>query len=231
MSTQDLYQSALSSGRFPNVTARRLRNIVAECFAPRYFADAAAPARSLKFVQDKISPAELKLLFLLFTCRANEIVGDFVRDVYWPRYEGGYSEISKDDAERFVVQGLDHGKMVTRWSESTIRRVSAYILGTCGDYGLLSDASRGRRKVQPVHVTPLVVAFIAHELHFRGVSDSALPDRAEWAWFGLGPNDVLTSIKQVALRGWLIVQTAAGLTHISWNFKSMEEFSDAVAHG
>ena len=36
MSANQLYQVALESGRFPTVTARRLRNIVVECFAPRY---------------------------------------------------------------------------------------------------------------------------------------------------------------------------------------------------
>ena len=36
MNTQQLCDVALESGSFPNVTARRLRNIVAECFFPRY---------------------------------------------------------------------------------------------------------------------------------------------------------------------------------------------------
>jgi hypothetical protein len=36
MSANQLHQVALESGRFPTVTARRLRNIVVECFAPRY---------------------------------------------------------------------------------------------------------------------------------------------------------------------------------------------------
>ena len=36
LSVAALTERALASGRFPLVTARRLRNIVAECFAPRY---------------------------------------------------------------------------------------------------------------------------------------------------------------------------------------------------
>jgi hypothetical protein len=43
-----LHQVALESGRFPTVTARRLRNIVVECFAPRYLVSAGAPAAHLK---------------------------------------------------------------------------------------------------------------------------------------------------------------------------------------
>ena len=38
MSASELFQVALDSGQFPNVSARRLRNIVAECFRPRYMA-------------------------------------------------------------------------------------------------------------------------------------------------------------------------------------------------
>lgn len=40
MTASTLYKEALASGQFPNVTARRLRNIVVECFAPRYASDA-----------------------------------------------------------------------------------------------------------------------------------------------------------------------------------------------
>ena len=36
MTVAELYENALSSGMFPMVTARRLRNIIAECFSPRY---------------------------------------------------------------------------------------------------------------------------------------------------------------------------------------------------
>ena len=35
MTVQMMHERALNSGAFPNVTARRLRNIIAECFSPR----------------------------------------------------------------------------------------------------------------------------------------------------------------------------------------------------
>ena len=48
LDTASLFQSALNSGQFPYVSARRLRNIVAECFAPRYLVNNAQPAKILK---------------------------------------------------------------------------------------------------------------------------------------------------------------------------------------
>ena len=50
MTGQDLLKAALASGEFPNVTARRLRNVVLEAFSPRYLLDDAAPARLLKAI-------------------------------------------------------------------------------------------------------------------------------------------------------------------------------------
>ena len=46
MDVTALYQAALQSGRFPTVSARRLRNIVVECFAPRYLMNKACPRGS-----------------------------------------------------------------------------------------------------------------------------------------------------------------------------------------
>lgn len=89
MTANQLHQVALESGRFPNVTARRLRNIVVECFAPRYLVASGTPARCLKCLATVISTADLTQLLLVFTSRANPILGDFVRQVYWARYAGG----------------------------------------------------------------------------------------------------------------------------------------------
>lgn len=79
----------MESGRFPNVTARRLRNIVVECFAPRYLVAGGSPAAHLKRLATAISTADVTQLLLVFTGRANPILGNFVRQVYWARYAGG----------------------------------------------------------------------------------------------------------------------------------------------
>ncbi|WP_211364267.1 BrxA family protein [Propionivibrio limicola] len=65
MSANQLYQVALESGRFPTVTARRLRNIVVECFAPRYLVSGGAPAAHLKRLSAAISTADLTQLMLV----------------------------------------------------------------------------------------------------------------------------------------------------------------------
>lgn len=70
MTANQLYQIALESGRFPSVTDRRLRNIVVECFAPRYLVTGGAPAAHLKRLSATISTTDLTQLMLVFTSRA-----------------------------------------------------------------------------------------------------------------------------------------------------------------
>jgi hypothetical protein len=229
MSAPQLFKSALDSGRFPAVTARRLRNIVVECFAPRYLVEGGAPAVQLRRLFSALDTAEFTQLLLLYTSRANPILGDFVRDVYWPRYSGGYPEISNENARAFVQRGIDDGKTAKRWSDTTVRRVSAYLTGCCADYGLLEKGLRSRRRIVPFHLSPKMAVYLAYELHFRSIADGALPGHVDWRLFGIGPNEVLDELKRLSLRGWFIVQAAGDLIRISWKQQTMEEFCDALA--
>jgi hypothetical protein len=231
MSAAQLQRIALESGRFPTVTARRLRNVVVECFAPRYLASGGAPAEHLKRLSSQMSTADLAQLMLIYTSRANPILGDFVRHVYWARYTGGHAQINNDDARAFVERAIDDGKMVKRWSESTVRRVSGYLTGCCTDYGLLERGQKTSRRIIPFRMAPMVAAFLAHELHFSGVGDNALLTHEDWQLFGLAREDVLEEIKRLSLKGLLIVQAAGDIIRISWKQQNMEMLCDVLTQG
>lgn len=231
MTANQLHQVALESGRFPNVTARRLRNIVVECFAPRYLVTGGAQAAHLKHLASAISTADLTQLLLVFTSRANPILGDFVRQVYWARYAGGYTHVTNDDARAFVERGIDDSKTVKRWSETTVRRVSAYLTGCCADYGMLERGLRSSRRILPFRISPTVATYLAYELHFAGVGDNALLTHGDWQLFGLAREDVLEEMKRLSLKGLLIVQAAGDVIRISWKQPDMEALCDVLAQG
>ena len=229
MSANQLHQVALESGRFPTVTARRLRNIVVECFAPRYLAAGGAPATHLKRLSSTTSTVDLTQLMLVFTSRANPILGDFVRQVYWVRYAGGYTQITNDDARAFVERGIDDGKTAKRWSETTVRRVSAYLTGCCADYGMLERGLRSSRHILSFRISPVAAAYLAYELHFASVGDNALLTHEDWQLFGLAREDVLEEIKRLSLKGLLIVQAAGNVIRISWKLEHMEALCNVLA--
>ena len=229
MTSSQLQQVSLKSGRFPNVAARRLRNIIAECFAPRYLVNDGNPAIHLKQLLPHLNAAEFKQFLLLFTCRANVILGDFVRQVYWERYAAGHTELSNDDARRFVESAIDRGRMSKRWSESMVRRVSGYLTGCCADYGMLENGLRSSRKILPFRIAPKVSAYIYHDLHFAEYGDNAILSHEDWKLFGLDRFDVLDESKRLSLKGIFIVQAAGEVVKIGWKYQSMESLCDVIA--
>ncbi len=230
-SAPQLYQEALQSGRFPNVTARRLRNVVVECFAPRYLIAEAerVPADDLKQLVGSISSNDLSQPMLIFTCRANPILADFIREVYWSRYSGGYSEISNLDGRVFVERAVHDGKTLKRWSESTIRRVSAYLTGCCADYGLLERGTKSNRRILAPRISSITAAYLAYDLHFSNIGDNALLAQPDWQLFGLGREDVLEELKRLSLKGDLIVQAAGDVVRIGWKQPNMEALCDVLS--
>ncbi len=231
ISANQLHRIALESGRFPTITARRLRNLIIECFAPRYLSGGGAPAAHLKQLSRTLATSDLTQLMLLYTSRANPILGDFVRQVYWTRYAGGYSQVTNDDARAFVERGIDDGKTVKRWSEATVHRVSAYLVGCCADYGMLEHGSRFSRRILPFRISPSVAAYLAYELHFAGVADNALLIHEDWQLFGMAREDVLEEIKRLSLKGLLILQAAGEVIRITWRQKDMEGLCHVLTQG
>jgi hypothetical protein len=230
MTSVQLGAAALASGQFPLVSARRLRNVVAECFAPRYLKNpSVAPA--LKNLLQHFTSAELNQLLFLYTARANLILADFVREVYWARYSAGRNDLNLDDARSFVVNSVREGKTRKPWSDSTIRRVSSYLVGCCADFGLLTTTSRNQRSITAYRIQPKVAAYLAYELKFSGLGDNQIVGHPDWELFGLERDDVREQMKRLSLQGLLILQTASYVVHIGWTYKTMEEVIDVITQG
>ena len=228
MSASQLYEAALASGRFPLVTARRLRNIVAECFAPRYMRDPHVAAR-LKSLVDRFTTAELNQLLFISTARANLVLADFVREVYWARYSAGRNDLQLEDARTFVANSVREGKTQKPWSDTTIKRISSYLMGCCADYGLLTTTGRNQRSIAAYRILPKVAAYLAYDLKFSGLGDNQIVSSSDWDLFGLERADVRDQLKRLSLQGLLIFQAASDVVHIGWTYKSMEELIDVIA--
>lgn len=229
MTVGQLHESALTSGLFPKVSARRLRNIVAECFSPRYLKTDSA--KHLKRLNLTLPASTFNQLLFVFTAQANQILFDFVRDVYWSRYSSGRDTLSTDDAKDFVINAVREGKTRKTWSETTIHRVSSYLVGCCADYGLLSSGRSSVKQIQTIRLQEQTLLFFSYWMHFAGIGDNSIINNEVWQLFGLDPNDVREELKRISKRDWLIVQSAGDVTRISWIFSSMMEVVDVIIEG
>lgn len=231
MKAGDLYRYALDSGSLPNISARRLSNLVRETFATRYLVDGDYPANVLKEMLPFLSYTELCQLLFIFTCRVQSVLADYIIEEYWPRYAGGHTNIDNDDAREFILRAIEQGKTARYWSPKTIQNVAGYVTGCCADYGLLEPGQRRVRRIIPFRLEPRVAAFLAYDLHFAGWNDNALIMHRDWLLFGMDDIEVRELLKSLALKGFVIIQSAADITRISWKYKDWEELIHAISQG
>lgn len=225
----DLKERVVASGVFSRTTARRARNLVIEMFKPRFLASGSSAAANLKVLVEANHNAEdLSQLYFLYTARAQAVFADFVTEFYWPRYSAGSSNLDRPQAEEFLRRALDTGRMKTRWSDTVVRRVARYLVGACTDFGLLGELRNGVRPIKRFVIRPNVALYLAHDLHFSGLSDLAVTRHQDWRLFGFDSNEVLNQMKNLAHDGHFIVQATTDLVHIAWKYRTMEDCLDAI---
>lgn len=229
MTVAQLRQEALTSGRFPGMSARRLLNLVTECFAPRMLIDDGRPAFHLKPLIPVLASRDLEQLLMVYTCRANPILEDFIREVYWPAYSSGCEMITNQDAREFVVNANRQGLTAKPWSETTVRRVASYLTGACADFGLLERGAKRHRNFLPFRIEPRVAIVLAYDLHFAGMGDNTLVSHSDWSLFGMVRDDVVDELKRLSFRSVFLVQAAGEMIRIGWRYKNPKELSGAIS--
>ena len=229
MNTGELNQIALQSGAFPQITARRLKNLIAECFRPRYVVQNDTPAKYLKHLKEPFSSREFNQLLFLFTCRESAVLYDFVLQEYWVAYSAGKVKISNQDAWEFVNRANQTSRTSQTWSESTLQRVARYLTSSLADFGLLESGQRVIREILPFRIESRIATFLAYDLHFSGLGDNKVISHPDWGLFGLEREDVLDELKRQSLKGWFIVQSAGTASRIGWQYETMEAVVDALA--
>jgi len=93
---------------------------------------------------------------------------------------------------------------------------------------LLENGQRSIRKILPFRIESRLGILLAYDLHFSGHGDNSVLSHSDWGLFGLDRSDVLNELKQLALKGWFIIQSAGDVTRIGWQYQSMEEVIDAL---
>lgn len=231
MKASGLYKHVLQSGSLPNISARRLSNLVRETFATRYLVNGDYPANVLKEMLPFLSYSEWCQLLFIFTCRVHAVLADYIIEEYWPRYAAGHTTIDNDDAREFILRAIEQDKTAHPWSPKTIQNVAGYVTGCCADFGLLESGQRRVRRIIPFRLESRVAAFLAYDLHFAGYNDNALIMHRDWLLFGMDDIEVRELLKSLALKRFVIIQSAADITRISWNYKDWGELIHAIAQG
>jgi hypothetical protein len=227
----DLCRRLLDHGAFPNLASRTMQNLVREGFAPRYLTDDARPALVMKALAPMLPNTDWTQLAYLYTARAVRLLGDYVREIYWPRYGAGNNSMTLIESREFVRSVSHQGGTDKPWSESSIVRNGGYLLKTLSDFGLVEDKRTVQRRILPYSIRPTTLAVLAYDLHLRGMGDNAVVAHEDWGLFGLNEVDVREELKSLARRDLLIIQSAGETVRISWRYSKWEEVLHVLTQG
>ncbi len=188
------------------------------------------PARRLKKLMDNGLPRKLfsEVLFL-YAARADRLLYDFTTEVFWPACRRRRSMLTRDDVMAFIAEATDAGRIAQAWSSKVQVKIARAVLSTLRDVGFLREERRGHREIVSYYLSDEGVAYLAHELHDTGLSDSPMSEHPDWRLFGLDRGRVLGRLDNLAEDQGMLVQRAGSVVRITWRYESVEELIDGLA--
>lgn len=220
-SPNNFQKRVLEEGLLSKSTDNRTIDVVRNIFKTRFLEkkiDVPEAIRSMR--EEYVSMDVIIQLFFIYTCRANPILGDFIRDVYFSAIEKGILNITAEDPKIFIRDAISDGRIPKKWSQSTIEKVSQHINACLIDFGLTEK----NKTIKSFRIIDLSANYLAHELHFSGFSDNEILYHEDWELFGLTPNEVAQILERISYKGTFLFQYSGQILKIGWSYNNMKEF-------
>lgn len=228
-SLADFRRRVVSEDLLGKTTAQRADDVVRRVFARRFLLPDDRPARALKrFVESGRLGAFVSDLCLLYAARHDALLRDVITGVYWRAASAGHLVLGPKDVLAFLRDAEEDGRIPERWSGEVKIRVARGVLRALRDFGLLQEHQRSRREIVVHRIDDRTIVYLAHELHFAGLTDASVVEHEDWTVFGLHRSDVVTAMDRLTAEEWWIVQAAGEVVRIAWEYRSMDEVVDAL---
>jgi hypothetical protein len=115
------------------------------------------------------------------------------------------------------------------WSTEVRRKVARGLLQAMQEFGLLNEVSRGNREISLPDPHPVTVAYLAYDLHERGLTDADVVGDRDWGLWALAAADIRSRMDALTPSGLWIFQAAATVVRITWTHSRFDEAIDGIA--
>lgn len=223
----DYLTRVLASDLLGKRTAKRTRDLVILVFYPRYIANDDRRARWLKYQLEHSGERDaFREISLVYATRADDLLRDFTMEKFWQSAQIG--TIQPSAVLEFLAQAVAKKYLKRAWSEQVRTKYARSVLGALRDFGLIREERRGRRQVMNYRMTDAGVTYLAHEMHFSGLSDAQVVESADWTLFGMDRTRVLERLEELGASAGMLVQRAGSVVRITWSYPTMEAMIDAL---
>lgn len=200
-------------------TASRRDDVVRRVFAPRFLAEGQEPAASLRRLLDaRGSGPWFAEICLLLAARADVVVREAVTVFLRAARARGAFAVATPDFVRFLHEQEERGRMARPWSPRVREGVAQHMLHQLTDLGVLGAPQRGVRPLLPYAPGRRAIAWLACDLHRRGISDGALVAHGDWQAWQMQESEVREALDRLSDLGLWMYQGAGSTVRIAWTW-------------
>ncbi|SEM84090.1 Putative inner membrane protein [Stigmatella aurantiaca] len=230
-SAADLRRRVRDEGLLGKTTAARAVDVVTHVFNQRFLAAGVETTKCIQqLLQVRGAGGWFDHVCFLLTARNDVVLRDAATRFLPDCVEAGRTTVDTASFEAFLLDREADGHIPKPWSPTVRRRVAQHILGQLSDFGALTKPRRaGVRTILRFEPDPVAVAWLAYDLHFKGVSDGAILEHEDWAVWALGPAAVRENLLHMAVPSLWELQVAGSVAQFTWGCHSMREVVDVLA--
>jgi len=206
-----------AEGLLGKATAARRDDLVKLVFARRFLVEGDEPAASVRrLLATRGHGPWFTALCLLFAARADVVVREAVTMFLPAMRARGAGAVATPDLMRFLEEQEESGRMPRPWSRSVRASVAQHALHQLTDLGVLGAPRRGVRPIVPYTPSALAIAWLACELHRRGISDAAIVAHRDFQVWQMQEHDVREALDRLSDLGLWVYQGAGSVVRIAW---------------
>jgi hypothetical protein len=165
----------------------------------------------------------------LHAARADETLRCTITDAYGAAVRDGGSSLGVGEIESYLRGAEADGRMTQPWSPEVRRKVARGLLQAMQDFGLLEGVRRGHREIRLPDPHAVTTAYLAYDLHERGVSDADITTHEDWRLWAQSNQEVRRRLDRLTETGLWVFQAAGSVVRITWAHETLDEALDAVA--
>jgi hypothetical protein len=226
----ELRRSARTEDLLGKATGSRADDIVQFSFAARYLADGDEPAATVKRLLDLRGFGPwFAQLGLLFAARNDVVLAEAITVFLSDVRQRQVASTSSRDFVAFLTRQEEAGRMAKAWSPSVKESVAQHVMHQLTDAGVLGTPRRGLRPLQAYRAGEVAIAFLACELHRKGVSDAALVAHPDWRIWQMPEDEVRAALERLGDLGLWMIQAAGEVVRISWRWSRWDEVVAVLA--
>jgi hypothetical protein len=207
-------------------TRVRATDIFRRAFSQRFLkGDLSEAWKIVRPLEDsEVSLEILRPVYYWITCRSDDLLYDFVKDIILYRSKSSDFSIRVDETSRWIKNRLVESQQ--EWSETVTIKVARGLLATLRDFGLLEG--RITKKISPPYLPCESFAYLAFVLHTLGNSGENLVTHPDWQLFLLSSSGAEHLLLEAHQRRFLRYAAAGRIHRIEFDAQTLEEMADVI---